>query len=106
MIKITKPEPNCDPKYILQNLEATKNKASKLDYITDTLERCAIATTPFTKKKRGMTGYNCFIRVAVKNGQKFKEVVKSKAWSQLTDKSKESWKSLANEGCPPRLWEK
>ena len=101
----TKPEPNCDPKYILQNLEATKNKASKLDFITDTLERCAIATTPSTKKKRGMTGYNCYIRVSVKKGQKFKEVVKSKSWSQLPEKSKETWKSLAKEGCPPRLWE-
>ena len=52
-----------------------------------------------------MSGYNCFVRVMVKKGQPFKEVVKFKAWNTLSDKQKASWKSLANVGCPPRLWE-
>lgn len=53
-----------------------------------------------------MSGYNCFIRVSVKKGQPFKKVVKSRVWSTLEPKQKETWKNLALEGCPPRLWEK
>jgi len=98
-------QPECDPKYVLQNLNSLKKEATKLDYLTDILERCVIQK-PSTKKKRGLTNYNCFVKVMVKKGQSFKEVVKSKAWSQLSDKQKSVWKSLAKEGCPPRLWEK
>ncbi len=117
MIKIVKPETSCEPRYILQNLEATKNKADKIDYIHDTLERCAI-TTPTTKKKRVMSGYNCFTKVQYKIEKKsakqenrkpipFKEMLKARGWSQLEDKSKTRWDSRAKEGCDsPRLWEK
>lgn len=103
MIKIKQPE--CDPKYILQTIEALQEPKNKLEYISDTLERCAIQKAP-TKKKRKMSGYNCFVKVMVKKGQPFKEVVKSKAWRTLSDKNKATWKDLADEGCPPRLWEK
>lgn len=96
---------SCTPVYILQNLDGIKKEADRLGYLSDTLERCRI-TTPTKQKKRAMTGYNCFVRVAVKKGQDFKKVVKSRAWSQLEPKSKESWKHLALEGCPQRLWEK
>ena len=105
MIKIAELKPSCDPKYVLQNLNSLKKEATKLDYLTDTLERCAIQKAPTTKKKRAMSGYNCFIRVAVKKGQKFKDVVKSKAWRTLSDQIKASWSNLAKEGCPQRLWE-
>lgn len=105
MIKIAELKPSCDPEYVLQNLNSLKKEATKLDYLTDTLERCAIQKAPITKKKRAMTNYNCFVKVMVKKGQSFKEVVKSKAWSQLSDKQKATWKDLAKEGCPPRLWE-
>jgi hypothetical protein len=93
---------SCTPVYILQNLEVIKKESDRLDYITDTLERCSIASP--SKKKRKMSGYNCFVRVSVKKGQPFKEVIKSRAWSQLEPKSKEAWSHLAEEGCPPRLW--
>lgn len=106
MIKIAKLETSCEARYILQNIEALKNKSNQLDYLTDTLERCTVATTPTTKKKRALTNYNCFVKVMVKKGQSFKEVVKSKAWSTLSDKQKATWKDLAKEGCPPRLWQK
>lgn len=103
--KIKKTEPSCDPKFILQNLGALKKDSSKLDYIKDTLVRCAVVSPAKKKVKRSMSGYNCFVRVSVKKGQPFKKVVKSGAWKQLEDKSKEHWKSLAKEGCPQRLWE-
>lgn len=102
MIKIAQSEPSCDPKYILQNLGALKKDTNKISYISDTLERCAITTTT-TKKKRPMTGYNCFVRVMSKRGNK--NVIKSRAWSTLEDKQKETWKNSAKEGCLPRLWE-
>ena len=95
---------SCDPKSVFQNLEVIKEPENRFTYIKDTFKRCAIAT-PTTKKKRKMTNYNCFVKVMVKKGQSFKEVVKSKAWSTLSDKQKATWKDLANEGCPPRLWE-
>lgn len=94
---------SCTPIYVLQNLEVIKKESDRLDYITDTLERCSIAPL-IKRKKRQMTGYNCFVRVSVKKGQPFKKVIKSGAWSQLEPKSKEHWKHLAKEGCPPRLW--
>ena len=102
---MTEKQPNCAPRYILQNLESLKEKSTKLEYITNTLERCTITSPTIKQKKRGMSGYNCFVKVSVKKGQPFKQVVKSKAWSTLEDKQKETWKNLANEGCPPRLWE-
>jgi hypothetical protein len=34
-----------------------------------------------------------------------KNVIKSRSWSQLEDKSKAHWKNLAKEGCSPKLWE-
>lgn len=43
-MKIKKPE-SCDPKYILQNLGSIKKDANKLDFISDTLVRCAIPKT-------------------------------------------------------------
>ncbi len=97
---------SCDPKYVLQNLEVIKKRVDKLHYITDTLNRCAISDIPTTKKKRKMNGYNCFVRVSVKKGEAFMSVVKSGAWKQLSDKQKSTWKHLADEGCPPKLWNK
>ena len=97
---------SCDPKYVLQNIEATKGKANKLAYLKDRFEKCTIPTTAPTKRKKGkMSGYNCFVRVSVKKGQPFMSVIKSRAWSQLEQKSKAQWNHLAEEGCPPRLWE-
>lgn len=102
----TKTEPSCDPKYILQNLGALKKESSKLEYLTDTLARCNLVPSK-KRKKRAMSGYNCFVRVAVKKGEDFKKVVKSGAWKQLEQKSKEHFKNLAKQGCDnPRLWEK
>ena len=100
MIKIAELKTSCNPRYILQNLDVLKNKPNRLEYLTDTLERCA--TTPITKK-RAMSGYNCFVRVMSKKGNK--NVIKSRSWSQLEDKSKAHWKNLAKEGCSPKLWE-
>ena len=90
-----------------------KKDANKLDFIADTLKRCAIAPA---KTKRLMSGYNCFSKVQYKLEKKsaeqesrkpisFKEMIKARAWSTLEPKQKETWKSLALEGCPPRLWE-
>ena len=102
----TKPEPNCDPKYVLQTLEALQEPKNKLEYLTDTLQRCNLVP-PKKRKKRVMSGYNCFIRVATKKGEDFKKVVKSGAWKQLEDKQKETWGRTAKQGCDnPRLWEK
>lgn len=95
---------SCDPKYVLQSIEGIKEKVDKLDYITDVFERCITAPTP-TKKKRKMSGYNCFVRVSVKKGQPFKTVIKSGAWKQLDDKAQNTFNHLAEEGCPPRLWQ-
>lgn len=103
--EIKKPDPSCDGLYVFQNIESLKSKKSKIDYITDTLKRCAVVSPVKKKVKRSMSGYNCFVRVSVKKGQPFKKVVKSGAWKQLEQKSKEHWKSLAKEGCPQRLWE-
>lgn len=93
---------SCDAKYIYQNLEATKDKGDKIKYIADTLERCAVSTI---KKKRKMSGYNCFVKVSVKKGQPFMSVIKAKGWSTLSDKQKNTWKHHASEDCPPRLWQ-
>lgn len=74
-----------------------------MDYITNTLERCSL---PSTKKKRGLSGYNCFIKVAIKkSGKPLKEVVQAKGWSTLEDKQKSVWKDLALDGCSPKLYE-
>lgn len=105
MIKITeiKKSESCKPLYILQNLGSIKQEANKLSYISDTLKRCAVAPA---KAKRGMSGYNCFVKVQIKKtGRPLKEVVKARTWSTLEPKQKETWKSLALEGCPARLWE-
>ena len=104
MTEIKQPE-SCDPKYVWQNLGVLKTDKSKFEYLADTLKRCSVVS-PIIKKKRGMSGYNCFVKVSVKKGQPFKEVIKSRAWSQLEPKAKETWNRLAkNEGCSPRLWE-
>ena len=108
---------SCDVKWILQNLEATNKKADKLDYLKNTLERCAIpdTTTTTTRKKRKMSGYNCFAKVSYKIEKKtaeqknrkpisFKEMLKAKTWSTFDNKQKSIWKHHANDGCPPRLW--
>jgi len=106
---------SCDPKYVLQNIEGIKKKVDKLDYLTERFEQCAIPTTPTTKKKRKMSGYNCHTKVQYKIEKKsakqenrkpisFKEMIKAKAWSTLSDKQKATWNHLAEEGCPPRLW--
>ena len=107
---------SCEPRYIYQNLEATKDEGDKIKYISDTLERCAISdTAPTTKKKRGMSGYNCYNKVQYKAEKKiakqenrkpipYIKMVKTKGWSQEDQKAKDIWKNLASEGCPPRLW--
>lgn len=95
---------SCAPIYIVQNLGGIKKDSDKVTYIKDTLERCSIAPTPTKRKKRPMSGYNCFIRVSVKKGEPFKKVVKAKTWSTFSDKQKSTWNHLAKEGCPPRLW--
>ncbi len=103
VIKITESKPSCEARYILQTLGSIKQEANKLDYLKDTLERCTVFTTP----KRKLSGYNCFIKVAIKkSGKPLKEVVKAKTWSTLEAKQKSHWVNLANEGCNnPRLWE-
>ena len=96
---------SCKPQNIVDGIEAIDNNADKLNYIQNVLDTCSLVETP--KKKRGMSGYNCYIKTAVKLGENFKEVVKSKSWSQLEPKAKETWSRLAkNENCPPRLWKK
>jgi len=101
-IEIKKSE-SCKPLYILQNLGSIKQEANKLDFISDTLKRCAIAPA---KTKRLMSGYNCFVKVQIKKtGKPLTEVVKAKTWSTLEPKQKATWKNLAKEGCPPRLWQ-
>ena len=63
------------------------------------------------KRKRAMTGYNCFTKnlyAAEKKTAKAKgikpksygELLKMKTWGTLTDKNKLIWKDLATQGCP------
>jgi len=114
---MSKAELSCDPKYIVKNIGAIKKEVDKVDYIADTLQRCTVSPP---KKKRGMTNYNCFMRVQNKVEQKkakqenrdpvpFKELLRivkqSGSWNLQTDKQKKMWRRHANEGCPPRLWQ-
>lgn len=115
MKKLSKAE-TCDPKYIVQNIGAIKKEADKVDYITNTLERCAVIPAPTKRKKRGMSNFNCFSKVQYKKEKKFaeqenrtpisfKDMLKAKAWSLQSDKQKEMWRRHAKEGCPPQLWQ-
>ena len=106
---------DCDPKYIAQNIGTIKKEADLVDYITDRIEQCAVSDIVPIKKKRGMSNYNCFSKVQYKKEKQiakqenrkpisFKEMIKAKAWSTLSDKQKNVWRDLAKEGCPPRLY--
>jgi len=63
------------------------------------------------KKKRAMSGYNCFTKTlyaAEKETAKkenrtpmsYSELLKMKTWSTLEAKQKVHWKGLADMGCP------
>jgi len=63
------------------------------------------------KRKRVMSGYNCFTKnlyaaekkTAEAKGIKPKsygELLKMKTWGTLTDKNKAIWNDLATQGCP------
>lgn len=97
-------DPSCDPKFIIQTLEAIDTPKNKIDYMTDRLEQCPII--PSSKKKRGMSGYNCHIKVQMKKtGKSLAEVSKAKTWRQFEPKVKEMWGRHAKNGCPSYLWE-
>ena len=112
---MTVKDPDCDPKYIYQNLGTIKDVGNKIKYIGDIIEKCATPyTAPTTKKKRGMTGYNCYNSILY---NKLKEdakrenreppsyigMIRGKAWSQEEPKTKEHYNHLAKGGCIPRL---
>ena len=82
------------------------------------LETCAIEIPSLgrqkivpIKKKREMSGYNCFTKNLYTTEKKtakaesrkpmvFRELIKMKTWSTLEDKQKNTWKHLAKQGCP------
>ncbi|KKL55832.1 hypothetical protein LCGC14_2251490 [marine sediment metagenome] len=64
------------------------------------------------KRKRAMTGYNCFTKnlyaaekkTAEREGRKpmsYKQLISMKTWSTTPDKQKGIWNDLATQGCPP-----
>lgn len=73
------------------------------------LETCAIDISSLKGKgkvaqkkrtiKRKMSGYNCFVKSMVAEGQPFKQVVKSRAWSTLPKDNQRHWNNLAERGC-------
>ncbi len=63
------------------------------------------------KKKRQLTGYNCFTRNlydAEKQKAKkerrepmsYSQLLKMKTWGTLSDENKRTWNGLAKQGCP------
>ncbi|MEE9378847.1 MAG: hypothetical protein V3V33_12520 [Candidatus Lokiarchaeia archaeon] len=94
---MTNKKQTCDPKYVLQNLEVIKKKTDKVDYLEDRLSMCGI---PTKRKKRQMSGYNCFVKNQIrKTGEPFIKVVKARTWSTFSDKQKNTWNNSAKEGC-------
>lgn len=73
------------------------------------LETCAIDISSLKVKgkvaqkkrtvKRKMSGYNCFVKAMVSEGQSFKSVVESKAWGTLSKDKQMHFNSLAESGC-------
>ncbi len=64
-----------------------------------------------SKRKRQMTGYNCFTRnlygaekktakVEGREPMSYSQLLKMKTWGTLSDKSKATWNDLAKQGCP------
>ena len=115
----------CMPQMIVDTLEAIDNNSEKIHYIENILAQCGVGTCeipstdvkmedfiPETKptrqdrKKRKMSGYNCFVKTEAKKGRLFTEVVQSRDWAGLSGFMRENWNLLAEKGCPDELWEK
>ena len=92
----------CKPQSIVDCIEAIDNNADKINYIKNILDSCSLIEQAPPKKrgKRAMSGYNCFIKNMVAQGQPFGSVIKSGAWKTLETKQKSHWNSLAKQGCP------
>jgi hypothetical protein len=113
----------CMPQMIVDTLEAIDNNADKIHYIENILAQCGDSaceapsidakienflpkSTKQAKRKRKMSGYNCFVKTEVKKGRVFSEVVQSRDWAGLNDKARQNWNLLAEKGCPDYLWDK
>jgi len=83
------------------------------------LEVCAIDVPSLGKKKivpikrkRPMSGYNCFTKnlyavekqkaeAEKRKPMSYKELISMKTWGTLPIKQKSTWNDLAKQGCPP-----
>jgi len=122
------PEYECDKDSILEMLERTSGKGRWYmnALMHNVFNRCIIAgdnkdledlnitegdiggdsdfteveTVKKPKKKRAMSGYNCYTKIQTKkHGKSFQEVLQEKGWSKLSDKEKEEYNKMAKEGC-------
>jgi len=116
----------CLPQIIIDTLEAIDNNDDKNHYIDNILSFCnpcdrpipAVSMEDFlpkdkpakpvkaVKKKKKLSGYNCYVKTEVKKGRPFSEVVESRDWAGLNDKARANWNLLAKRDCPGYLWEK
>lgn len=69
-----------------------------MKYLDNVLNSCSAPN--IKKSKRKMSGYNCFIKTIVDQGDDFRNVIESKVWSQIPNEKKKHWNNLANQGCP------
>ena len=92
----------CESQSIVDGIEAIDNNADQINYIKNILVNCGSGQTLPAKKKRPISGYNCYVKAESKKGNK--NVIKSRSWSQLKQKAKEEWNREAKKGCLPKLW--
>lgn len=93
---------NCDPQTIVDSLEAIDNNEDKVEYIIQTLDSCGKKTPQkrTLKKKRALSGWNCYLKKCAATGMPFQECMKDSARKEKEYiPKKDYWSDLAKKGC-------
>ena len=100
----------CSGKGLINLLRTQKTRKDKIDLLDEALETCCSLAIEKTKpkatrrkkpkKKRQMSGYNCFLKVCAKTPDKsFQECLKAKGWKKLDEAQNNEYREMARQGC-------
>lgn len=99
----------CDLQSIVDRFTAIDNNNDRIDYIKNVIDDCVVCpTVPIhqtksepTKRKRKLSGWNCYLRWCSKKTDKsFPECMKDADLKNVVYKqNKPQWNEYASEGC-------
>ena len=98
----------CSGGAALFQLKNVHSHSGKIELLEELMEICAkskikevkkTGNVVISKKKRQMSGYNCYMKECAKDTGDFGGCLAAKGWSKLSDKEKKEYGKRAIEGC-------